>query len=192
MGSLFERYEAEDVRDLVADYPLAWVTTPGGAPASLLPLLGEYDAQGRLVSLLGHMARRNPLHAKLAAGGEAYIHFTGPHAYISPTHAGVRDWGPTWNYARLSIRVEIVFHPEENDHALATLVKAMEGDRWSIQDLGGRYEQLASAIIAFRAQVREFSAIFKLGQDERPEVFASIIDAHPDQALVSWMKRFRR
>ncbi|WP_174296984.1 FMN-binding negative transcriptional regulator [Sphingomonas bacterium] len=196
MTDAFTRFDDADVRDLVAEFPLAWVAArdPGSSPgeASLLPLLGEYDATGRLVALLGHLGRHNPLHARLAASPGATILFNGPHGYISPAQARLRDWGPTWNYAQLAIAADIVFEPDGAHEAIAALVDAMEGDGWSSAELGDRYAGMAGAIVAFRARVTAVTGRFKLGQDEGRPVFDAIVRNHPDAALVRWMRRFDR
>lgn len=190
--SPFEQYDDHDVRDLIAAYPLAWVTAEAGPEASLLPLLGEYDAGGRLVALLGHMGRRNPLHRRLLDDDRARVLVNGPSGYVSPDHAERRNWGPTWNYAQLVAQVRVRFVPGENDAALAALVSAMEGGRWDASELGPRYAGMAQAIIAFRAEVTSLDGRFKLGQDEPRPVFDAIVRHHPDAALVAWMRRFAR
>ncbi len=107
----FGRFDDRDVVDLIAEYPLAWVCARRGraAEASLLPLLVETDALGRPISLVGHMARRNPLVAALQADPHAMILFTGPQAYVSPELVSERRWAPTWNYAQLRIEAELRF-----------------------------------------------------------------------------------
>jgi transcriptional regulator len=191
MGTAFDRYTAADVRDLIAEYPLAWVTAPAGV-ASLLPLLGEYGADGTLLRLFGHMARSNALAAALEQAPRATILFAGPHGYVSPDHAGKRDWGPTWNFVEFVVTADFVFEPEATGEALDTLVKAMEHGRWTRAELGARYEGMAAAVIAFRANVVAVKGRFKLGQDESRPVFESIVRSHPDPALVRWMRRFDR
>lgn len=195
MNSPFTRYLPADVRDLIAEYPLAWVCAAGGEAdqASLLPLLGEYDEEGRLVRLLGHMARRNPLAERLLADPRVLILFNGPHAYISPEHAGLRDWAPTWTFAQLRIEAELVFEPEHTGQALAELVDTMESGRiapWAVSELGARYPGMAAAIIGFRARVTKVLGQFKLGQDERPDVLEAILASIDDPALCRWMRRF--
>lgn len=185
---MFHRHSSADVRDLIAEYPLAWVSA--GTDASLLPLLGEYDDEGRLTGLLGHMARRNPLRARLAAAPAANLLFTGPQGYVSPAHAQRQNWGPTWNYAKLVIGAQVEFLPDGIDEALTALTYAMEGDGWTAAELGPRYAGMAAAVIAFRARVISVTGRFKLGQDEAPEVFAAICRNHPDAGLVRWMRRF--
>lgn len=196
----FARFDDADVLALVAEFPLAWIVARGAssdpAEASLLPLLGEYDEAGRLVRLLGHLGRRNPLYALLSARPAATILFNGPHGYVSPAQAEWRDWGPTWNYAQLTVAADILFEPDGADAALTALVEAMEGPTddggWSSAELGGRYAGMAGAIVAFRAHVTAVAGRFKLGQDERRPVFDAIVRNHPDAALVRWMRRFDR
>src|SRR5262245_51003846 len=102
MNSDFTRYSDADVRALIDGYPLAWVLPQGGPPtaAGLLPLLGDFAADGSLEALVGHMSWRNTLVEALRADGRATILFSGPQGYVSPRHAGLRNWGPTWNFAQ--------------------------------------------------------------------------------------------
>jgi transcriptional regulator len=195
--SPFEQYTSRDVIDLINEYPLAWLcpTHADGTLATLLPLLPETDADGKLVSLLGHMSRRNPLHAALASDPAALVLFTGPQAYVSPARVSEPNWGPTWNYAQARIRTSVQFLPDAGGEALQSLLATMEAVEptgWTTDRLGARYEPMERAIIAFRAQVVQCEAKFKLGQDERPERLQEILTRHPDQALVRWMRRFNR
>jgi transcriptional regulator len=195
--TLFERFDGADVRKLVEDYPLAWVCGGGAADmeASLLPLIGRFDEQGALVELIGHLMRSNPLHAALTSDPRATILFQGPDSYISPEHAGVRDWGPTWNYAEIKVRAEVVFDDALTEPSLDLLIEAMEKGRlqpWSKEELGERYRGMLGRIIGFRASVTELTGKFKLGQDESGETLASIIGTLPDPATADWMRRFNR
>lgn len=194
MTSVFGRYSSDDVRALIDQYPLAWVL-PRNGPASagcLLPLLGEFAPDASLASLLGHMSRRNALFEPLSADGRATILFSGPQGYVSPSHAGLKDWGPTWNYAQLVVECTIELQGELTEEAITRLVETMEPespDAWRACELGGRYEAMREAIIGFRARIESVAGRFKLGQDEPPEVLRSILASHPDPALVGWMRR---
>lgn len=195
MIDIFDHYADRDVSDLIGEYPLAWLCARDGRAehASLLPLLAECDAAGGLTHLVGHMARRNPLFEALSADCRALVLFNGPGAYVSPEHAQVRNWAPTWNFAQLRIEAEIVFEPEQTDAALDLLVTAMEVDRpapWQPPELGERYAQMRTAIIAFRARVTTVRGRFKLGQDESPDVLRAILENLPDPAMTRWMRRF--
>ena len=195
VSTTFEQFDASDVRDLITEFPLAWLSAEDACAdhASLLPLLGAYDAAGELTHLIGHMARRNPLFEALTANPHALILFKGPEAYVSPEHAGTRDWAPTWNYAQLRLEVDIAFEPDETVSALTLLVDAMEEGRiepWTAAELGARYAPMQRMIIAFRARVKKVSGKFKLGQDEAPETLRAMLDNIPDEPTVRWMRRF--
>jgi transcriptional regulator len=190
---VFEDFSNDDAADLIAEYPLAWLySRSGGEEASLLPLLADRDQGGTITRLIGHMARTNPLHQRLAEEPRALILFQGPQAYVSPAIVGRRDWAPTWNFAQLRIDAEIVFH-ETGDEALSLLVDTMEEGQehpWRVEEIGKRYRQMERSIIGFDANVLSLHGRFKLGQDETAETLKAICANHPDQALVRWMKRF--
>lgn len=193
--TLFERFDNADVKALIEEFPLAWVSGGPAATldASLLPLVGVYDADGRLVELIGHLMRSNPLYAALDRDPRATILFTGPGAYVSPEHAGKRDWAPTWNYAQLKIRADVRFDDALTEPSLQILIETMEAGRpepWNVDELGARYRSMLGHIIGFRATVAELSGKFKLGQDERAETLHNIMDALPDAATTAWMRRF--
>lgn len=194
MSPLFDDLSPADISTLIGAYPLAWVSAryAGVDGASLLPLVGVYDGHGTLTALIGHMARANPLVDLLKADPRALILFTGPQAYVSPDHAGTRDWAPTWNYAQLRVEAEIVFTPDLTDEALDVLIEQMEQGRehpWRSAELGDRYAGMRRAIIGFRAGVTRVAGRFKLGQDESDGTLSRILASHPDAALVEWMER---
>jgi len=194
-SSPFERYDAADVAALIREYPLAWVCASHGGAASLLPLVGVFDAGGELIELIGHFGRSNPLHAAFAADPRAAILFSGPQSYISPRQAGRRNWGPTWNYAQVRIEAEIELEPERTEAALQVLVdmvEANEAEPWCIDELGERYPGMLAQIIGFRARVTDISGRFKLGQDEDIDTLRSILANLPDEALARWMRRMNR
>jgi len=194
-ASPFATFEMSDVHALIADYPLAWVLVPGtdGMTASQLPLIGEYDRDGRLTGLIGHLARANPLADQLASARCATILFSGPGNYVSPAHAGRRDWAPTWNHAHLKIAVDVEISASLTETSLDMLVEAMErgrADPWTASEIADRYQGMVKAIIGFRATVTAIEGRFKLGQDERPDTLHSILASHADTELTRWMRRF--
>src|SRR5215471_2975756 len=107
--TLFLPGEPSDVSRLVESYPLCWVVSgvDDERYATPLPLLAEQDEEGRLVSLLGHIARSNPQHKALEKDPRATILCMGPNGYISPTLVSNPTWGPTWNYAVCRFEVKI-------------------------------------------------------------------------------------
>jgi transcriptional regulator len=192
--SPFEKYQPQDLRDLIGEFPLAWVRAANGE-ASLLPLIGLFDPAGRLEQLIGHFALSNPLHAALAEDRRASILFTGPQGYVSPSHAGRRNWGPTWTYAQARMEAEVSIEPDLTPEALDILIDHVERARprpWSAEELGPRYDQLIGHIVGFRARVTSAKARFKLGQDEDLPTLRTILGKLEDPVLVRWMTRFNR
>lgn len=192
---LFERFDNRDVRALIEAYPLAWVCAGESAAldASVLPLVGVFDEGGRLVELIGHLMRSNPLYEALKRDPRGTILFNGPDAYVSPQHAGRRDWAPTWNYAHLNIGADIVFDDALTEYSLTVLIDAMEAGRpqpWSVEELGPRYHAMLERIVGFRARVTRLSGKFKLGQDEGADTFDRIVGTLADDDVIAWMKRF--
>lgn len=192
MSSRYAPRDAADVLRLIAEHPLAWVVSGGAGDfqATPLPLLAERDGEGRLASLLGHFGAGNPQAATLAAAPDALILFSGPEGYISPGIVGEPSWAPTWNYVVLRFQVRVEFRPEETDHALTALTTAMEastGGDWTPARMGERYAALRGRVRPFRAHILSADHTFKLGQDERPEHFATITAGHPNRSLADWM-----
>jgi transcriptional regulator len=194
-SSLFERFGADDVRALIESHPLAWVCAQGSVPidASLLPLVGQFGADGQPVGLIGHMMRSNPVYPALVRSPSATILFSGPDSYISPEHAGRRDWAPTWNYAQVRVSAEVTFDEALTEPALKMLIEKMECGRerpWTVEELGPRYHAMLPRIIGFRARVTGVSGKFKLGQDEDEATYGSILERLGDNPIVPWMRRF--
>lgn len=193
MPSPFESCSHDQVRLLIDSHPLTWVIPVGGdaAAAARLPLLGDYAPDGSLVRLVGHLSRRNPLLAALGPDRRAVALFAGPEGYVSPAQAGLADWGPTWNYAQVAVDCVLEVSDALTAPVLDRLVAAMEPD-WRAEALGPRAAGMRAQIIGFHAAVTAVRPRFKLGQDERPEVFASILARHPNAELVAWMRRLRQ
>ena len=195
MSNLFEPRQGSDIADLVKAYPLCWVVSgdAGSRHATPLPLLAETDEAGEVRSLFGHMARSNPQQAALESDPRAAVLCMGPQGYISPGLVGSNPtWGPTWNYAVVRFETEIRFGAEQNDAALWRLAESLEGNAWTPERMGERYDKLKPRIVAFRARVLETHARFKLGQDENGTVFNEIVEGHPNRPLADWMRRSRK
>jgi transcriptional regulator len=196
MTNPYRPRDPSDVAKLVEAYPLCWVVAGGSDRrlAAALPLLAQTDPNGRVESLLGHMARANPLRPALESEPRATLLCMGPQGYVSPRLVSNPTWGPTWNYAACRFEVVIQFVPDETDSALWRLAEALEGNgpgAWTPDRMGDRYDQLKERIIAFRAHVRESDPRFKLGQDESDVVFSDIVETLADRTLADWMKQTR-
>jgi transcriptional regulator len=165
---------------LVADHPFAQLVALGDAHPLCTPLPLLLERKGEDAWLVGHFARANPQVELLRRRPRALAVFMGAQGYVSPSWMRDRTQAPTWNYETVHFDVEVEFDESEaQPHAaLERLVAHMEQGRpqaWSRRDMGPRYAQLAQAVIAFRARVLATHAKFKLGQNERADVFADIV-----------------
>ncbi|WP_448664026.1 FMN-binding negative transcriptional regulator [Sphingomonas sp. CJ20] len=177
--SRFAPRNAGDVAAMIREEVLGLVTTHDeqGFITTPLPLLAEVDGHGHVTALIGHFATANPHVARVRATPRAQVTFFGPHAYISPSMVSKPDWGPTWNYRLAQFEVDIEFQPGGEDAAIRALAKALEGDRWLVEQMGARYAGLVEHVVAFRAVVARARARFKLGQDESDQSFGEILTA---------------
>lgn len=190
----------QDVLHLVLGHPLAWVVSGEGENfrATLLPVRPEHAASGRVTAIVGHFARSNDHFEMLQRSPRALILALGTQGYISPSWMQDKTQAPTWNYASAQFLVDVSFfeQPERIETHLRDLVGTMEAERpgpWSVDQMGPRYRSLAQRVIGFRADVREIRAKFKLGQDERDDVFADItrgLTRTGSSDLLHWMKAF--
>ncbi len=192
----------EDSVKLLAENPLGWIVcVHQDIPfATVLPFRAHTDQEGNICSLRGHFARANPQVAALRSCPRAQILILGPNAYVSPSWMTDRTQAPTWNYASLWFETELHFSEDHETlrNLLEDQVSAMEKGRrqgWQIKDMGPRFERLASAIVGFDAQVIKIHGRFKLGQDEREDVYPDIVQGLKDEgaeAVLRWMARFNR
>jgi len=99
----FEETRPEILHGLIHEHALATLVVQGpeGLVANHLPLALRPD-EGPHGSLVGHLARGNPLWRIAGDGIECLAIFSGRHHYISPngyaTRSATRRVVPTWNY----------------------------------------------------------------------------------------------
>ncbi|TBV76820.1 alpha/beta hydrolase fold domain-containing protein [Pseudoxanthomonas winnipegensis] len=200
MNDPFASRHPDDLPLLVRQQPLAWVVSgaPGAQHATPLPVQLVCAEDGAPVTLLGHFARNNAQLAAIAADGRATVLLIGPQGYVSPSWFGDRTRAPTWNFAWALFDVQIALRDSkaDADRLIGGLVEQMEAGRpaaWCAEEMGPRYHHLAQAVVGFEARVLAVRSRFKLGQDERDDVFADILrglDITGQDDLAAWMRRF--
>ena len=189
---------AADVARLIKEFPLAWIVS--AAPdflATPLPLRPRFDDEGRLLELHGHYSRGNPQVVALRSHPRALVMFMGPQGYVSPSWMADRTQAPTWNYASAQFVVDVQFiaTDAELDPLMEDMVDAMESHRehaWHAGEMGPRYRKLTERVVGFRMLVRGGRVKFKLGQDERDDVYGDIVhglDQEGSAELLEWMRR---
>ncbi|MFF8673710.1 FMN-binding negative transcriptional regulator [Streptomyces sp. NPDC015242] len=171
--------------DLIRDNPLA-LAASNGAPtdgpfATHLPVITDPEWDGRPeadlagMPLLGHMNRANPHWAALDTGTAILLTFTGPHAYVSPTVYDVTPAAPTWNFTSVHVHgvVERIESTEETLGVVQATVQAFEkdfGDSWDMTGSVDYFRRIVLGVGAFRVRVTKAEGMFKLSQEQRPEV----------------------
>jgi len=158
------------------------VTKGDALIASQVPFLSE-RRDGKL-HLIGHLARPNPQCADLAAGGEALVIFTGPHAYISPSWYGAQPAVPTWNYASVHAYGAARAISDKdwlNDllRRLSERHEAHETNPWRMQDQPEAFlNGMLGGIVGFEIAVTRLEGKFKLSQNrpasDRPRIIAAL------------------
>jgi predicted FMN-binding regulatory protein PaiB len=171
-----------EVSDLIVRAPLAWVVSRVGSrlAATPLPLRARVNAEGKLVRLDGHFARSNPQANAIREHPHALILFMGVGGYISPSWLNDRTQAPTWAYESVQINAELELFddPARLRASIDDLVEGNEAgrpNRWSVQEMGERYDRLCQGIVGFEAHTLEINGKFKLGQDERRDVLGDIL-----------------
>lgn len=199
-SDLFQPRSDQDILRLLREQPFGWLICGHGESfrASAIPFRPRLDATGTLAGLWGHLPRFNPQVELLRRDPRAEILILGANGYVSPSWMADRTQAPTWNYVSVQFLTDIAFLEDDAalERILRDLVGAMEAGRlnaWSIEDMGARYARLAQRIIAFEANIVEIRPRFKLGQDERRDVFADImkgLEMVEADDLRKWMAEF--
>lgn len=151
------------------------VTVADGLPhATPLPLLWREDGTD-LGSLVMHVARPND---QWRHTGPGLVLVDGPDAYVSPHwYASFSESAPavpTWNYATVQVRGEVVCHRDEEWLRRAVVdLTARHQERFDLDELDARYVtgQLRS-IVGIELRITEVVGKLKLGQNR------SVTDLH--------------
>jgi transcriptional regulator len=198
-------YKAENselILETIKRFSFSTVITqgPDGPCISHLPLLLEIKDNVR--SLIGHCARANPQWKHFAEGQEVTALFHGPHSYISPAwYKPEPDNVPTWNYVSVHIKgkAQLIENTTDAYEILQTAVRYFEseyGTGWELPaQLNSELKNLLTAIVAFRIEIKDIQAKFKLSQRQTATDRANVIEQLPKiagsdgAAIAEYMKR---
>jgi transcriptional regulator len=169
----FEETRTPVLHDLLRAHPLAtWVVQGAdGLVVNHIPFLIDAD-RGPFGTLVGHVARANPVWRQLAASVAV---FQGPQAYVSPNwypskHAHGKAV-PTWNYA--------VVHAHGTPRAVDSrdalldivtrLTQAQEAGQaapWAVSDAPADFiEQMLKAIVGIEMPIERLVGKWKVSQN---------------------------
>lgn len=172
------RFDDRDAQfALIEEHALgAWVLAGAdGLVANHIPFLLDRH-RGPHGTLVGHVARANPIWRALAAGTPSLVMFQGPQSYITPNwYPGKAEHGkvvPTWDYA--VVHAHGVARAVE-DRAwlmdmLDRLTNAQEAAQpapWKASDAPSDYiEKLLRAIVGIEIPIDRLEGKLKASQDE--------------------------
>jgi transcriptional regulator len=138
----------------------------GELMATHLPIITVQE--GERIICRGHFARANPQWRSIQEQRNLLI-FSGPHAYISPTHYEKEENVPTWNYIAIHAygRARLVEEPAALEALLAELIMTHEAPyqaQWT--GLSERYRQgMMQGIVGFELVVEQLEGKAKLSQN---------------------------
>ena len=173
MPTHFEETRPEVLHQLVAAHPLAtWVVQSGaGLLVNHIPFLLDAE-RGPHGTLVGHVARANPVWQQLAASVAV---FQGPQAYVSPNwypskHAHGKAV-PTWNYA--VVHAHGTPRAIESRDALLEIVtrltrahEAGQASPWAVGDAPADFlEQMLKAIVGIEMPIERLVGKWKVSQN---------------------------
>ena len=184
----FEETRPEVLQALVRDYPLCTLVTLGadGLVANLIPLQLRPHA-GPHGTLVGHVARANPLWQSTDASVAALAVFQGPAHYISPSwYPTKQEHGkvvPTWNYAVVQASGPLRVHHEADwiraqVQALTQQQEAPQAAPWAVDDAPREYtDGLLKALVGIEIPVVRWSGKWKVSQNQPASNQAGVVAA---------------
>jgi transcriptional regulator len=202
----FRESRVDVMHALIKAHPLATLVTHSadGLEANHIPLL--VDAQPTPYgTLLGHVARANPLWQKAGTTGDVLAVFQGAQGYITPSwYASKAQHGkvvPTWNYVTVHAHGPLVVHDDaEWLRALVTrLTDSQEARRdapWQVTDAPTDYVgAMLKAIVGIEVPIRRLQGKWKMSQNRLPQDRNGVMDnlaAQGDAASMVMLEAIRR
>ncbi|RFS84168.1 FMN-binding negative transcriptional regulator [Actinomadura spongiicola] len=184
------------MHDLVHGNPLAQLVSNGKGPEppwmTHVPIIVDPHASrppGDLsgLTLWGHMNRENPHWSALGTAAPVVVAFTGPHAYVSPAVYGSTPTAPTWDFT--AVHAHGTLHKVDSaDETLATVLETVRtfesrfGAGWSMTDSLGYFRRILPGVGAFRVAVTRADGMFKLSQEQSPQIRGRVRDAFAQRA----------
>jgi transcriptional regulator len=172
----FEESDISVLHALIAERPLgAWVTLSAGElVVNHIPFLID-PTRGAFGTLLGHVARANPIWKSFSNSLESLVVFQGPQAYITPSwYPSKAEHGqvvPTWNYAVVHAQGLPRAHEERDwllDHVTrqTDVREAAEASAWQVSDApAGFVDGLLRGIVGIEIPISKLVGKWKLSQN---------------------------
>jgi len=177
--SHFIENRPEVLHALVQSHPLATLVTLSakGLDANHIPLMLRVEADGR-ATLVGHVARANPVWKDTDLSVPVLAIFQGPQHYISPGwYATKAEHGkvvPTWNYAVVHAKGMLTVHDDatwirSQMQQITTQQEAPMDNPWAVDDAPRDYtDKMISAVVGIEIVVDEWEGKWKVSQNQPP------------------------
>jgi len=175
----FVETRPEVLQGLVQSHPLATLVTLSakGLDANHIPLVLRASADGR-TSLVGHVARANPVWKDTDLSVPVLAIFQGPQHYISPGwYATKAEHGkvvPTWNYAVVHAKGLLTVHDDaawtrSQMQQITTQQEAPMAQPWAVDDAPRDYtDKMIAAVVGIEIVVDEWAGKWKVSQNQPP------------------------
>nr|WP_315495417.1 FMN-binding negative transcriptional regulator [uncultured Rhodoferax sp.] len=175
--SHFEETRADVLHALVRSQPLATLVTltAQGLEANHIPLLLRTQGVTR-PTLVGHVARANPLWRETDVAMPVLVIFQGPQHYISPGwYASKAEHGkvvPTWNYAVVHAKGLLQVHDDAAwiRAQMVELTGQQEAGMarpWAVDDAPRDYtDRMVSAVVGIEIPIDSLTGKWKVSQNQ--------------------------
>jgi len=181
--SYFKEHDQQVILQLLADYPLAFVTgsfANGMQTATQIPML--YEVRAGTLYVQGHIMRNTDHHKAFIENPNALVVFTGPSAYVSASWYSNPHMGSTYNYMSVHLSGKIQFMLPEvfADWMRRFTLQFEQGNVASptiYDNLGVDYtNKMMAGIVGIEMRVEKLDTVFKLSQNRDEESYVNIIE----------------
>jgi len=174
LPAAFEETRVDVMHALIRAHPLGLLvrSDPDGPLADTVPLMHDPEP-GPLGTLVGHVARANPLWRH--QGSDVLVVFQGPQAYVSPnwyaSKAGHGKVVPTWNYVMVQARGRLQALETARDvHAIVDRLtdrhERAQPRPWAVADAPADYtDGMLRAIVGIRIPIGSLIGKWKMSQN---------------------------
>jgi transcriptional regulator len=186
--SHFEETRLDVMQALVASQPLCTLVTLSdeGLVADQIPLLSR-PAEGAPGTLVGHVARANPLWRATRLETPVLAIFQGPQHYISPSCYPTKlEHGkvvPTWNYVVVQARGVLQIHDDatwvrQQASQLTQQQERSSSKPWAVDDAPREYtDAMLKAVVGISIAVTQWSGKWKVSQNQPAINRAGVVQA---------------
>lgn len=189
----FRNDNRDELLAFMRAHPFALVASNGEKIPQVTHLPFAIVETGGQLRLLSHFSAVNPHARSLQEGDEVLIIFSGPNAYVSPSHYEKKENVPTWNY--IAVHASGKVHTDSSgalkEEVLQQMIAGFEPayrEQW--ESLDPKYVAgLMQGIIAFEVEVLNLEGKFKLSQNKTAEERNRIASALKESGLSDWMNQ---